>query len=145
MLSSPYPEPPIVSWRPAMTLAYLAAVGAGVWALSKPPVSYDIATWVGIAWGLALILGGGLNAFGMIAARYRFEWFGSWLLAFGLATYAVMSWNAALTETPGHGPRALILTGFALVVYSRGAQLSRIDKDAQDRKRREAGGGTDGG
>ena len=51
-----------------------------MWSLSKPPISYDVATWLGIAWSLALILGGGLNTLGMIAARYRFEWFGSWLL-----------------------------------------------------------------
>ena len=138
MLSSPYPLPPVLGWRPAVTLGYAATAAAGIIALSKPPVSYSTDTWVGIAWGLSLIIGGALAAGGTAFARYRFEWFGTFILAFGLATYAVMSWGQVIEAGIGHGPRALVLTGFALNCLARALLLGRIDKIAQEQKRSEA-------
>lgn len=144
MLSSPYPLPPVLGWRPAVTFGYAAASAAGVIALSKPPVSYTTDTWVGIAWGLSLIIGGALAAGGTAFGRYRFEWFGTFILAFGLATYAVMSWGQVVTQGVGHGPRALVLSAFALHCLARALLLGRIDKIAQEQKRTENGEGVGG-
>lgn len=144
MLSSPYPLPPVGGWRPAVTVGYAAAAAAGVLALSKPPVSYSMDTWVGIAWGLSLIIGGILAAGGTATSRYRFEWFGAFILAFGLATYAVMSWGQVIGQGAGHGPRALVLTAFALNCLARALLLGRIDKVAQQQKVSESERGTGG-
>lgn len=144
MLSSPYPLPPVSGWRPAVTVGYMAAAAAGAIALSKPPISYSMDTWVGIAWGVSLILGGALAAVGTAASRYRFEWFGAFILAFGLATYAVMSWGQVVSQGSGHGPRALVLSAFALNSLARALLLGRIDKIAQDQKVSENGEGEGG-
>ncbi|MGP5484966.1 hypothetical protein ACTXMZ_18520, partial [Brachybacterium alimentarium] len=85
--------------------------------------------------------GGLATSLGVITGRYRWEWFGSWAVAFGFVTYAVMSWNSVITESTGHGPRAMFITGFALITYARALFLRRVDQQAQNRRRREVADG----
>ena len=141
MRNSAYPDPPIPGWKLATVLGYLTFAGGGLWALVLPPISYDVDAWVRIAWGTATFAGGLATSLGVITGRYRWEWFGSWAVAFGFVTYAVMSWNSVITESTGHGPRAMFITGFALITYARALFLRRVDQQAQNQRRREVADG----
>lgn len=120
------------------TSAYLAVAVAGAWSLIHTPVSYSdtLPSWVTWLWSLSLIAGGLLCAIGVAAGMWRVEWIASWVLSFGVAVYAVLSWSVTL-DSPASGTRALILTAMTGIILARALLLSRMDRMARERRQAE--------
>lgn len=132
MLSSPYPVPPLRTYRAAMISGWAAATAAGVWVLIDPPLSYSgLSLGLTVAWGLMLAIGSGLVALGHVLRRYQIELPGLFLSLGGVVTYGYLSWVQTLTESPGSGPRACLLVLLACLIVSRITVLLHIDRQAR--------------
>lgn len=139
MLSSPYPVPALRTWRASMIAGWLAGVGAGVWVLVNPPVSYEgIGLALTTAWGLMLAVGSGLCAIGHALRRYQVEMPGLVLALGGIVVYGYLSWEQTLTTSPGSGPRALLLVLLAAWIVARARALMHIDR--QERRMKDLRG-----
>ena len=105
---------------------------AGAWVLIRPPVSYEgLGDVLTTAWGVLLTLGGALVAAGWAVRSYKIELPGIIPAMGGLAIYSILSWQAALGDSPGSGPRASIVTAVTLIALLRLAQLIRTSRDAR--------------
>lgn len=132
MLSSPYPIPPLRSWRVAMVTGWTAGIGAGAWVLASPPVSYEgIGLALTITWGIMLALGSALVAIGHLIQSYKIETPGLTLSLGGIVVYTYLSWEQVVTTSPGSGPRALLLVLLACLVVGRIRVLLHLDREAR--------------
>lgn len=132
MLSSPYPIPPLRTWRVAMVVGWIAGIGAGAWVLIYPPVSYQgIGLALTIIWGAMLVIGSALTALGHITRRYKIELPGLVLALGGVVIYDYLSWEQTLGTSPGSGPRALLLVLLACVLIARIRVLMYLDRQAR--------------
>lgn len=141
MLSSPYPVPPLLIYRAAMVLGWLAGVTAGTWVLVSPPKSYDA---IGLAltatWGAFLIVGSGLVVAGHARRKYKIEIPGLVLALGGVVIYCFLSWQQTLTDSPGSGPRACLLILLACLIVARIRVLMFVDREARKMAALRAGG-----
>ena len=132
MLSSPYPVPPLRIWQGAMVAGWSAGVAAGAWVLVRPPVSYE---GLGLAlttmWGLMLVIGSGLCVLAHLLQKYKLELPGLTLALGGIVIYAYLSWQQTLTDSPGSGPRALLLVLLACWMVARARVLIYLDRPAR--------------
>lgn len=130
MLSSPYPTPRLYARKAAMVLGWLAGVAAGVWVIVSPPLPYE---GLGLAlttlWGAMLALGSGLCVAAHLLRRYQVELPGLVLALGGVVIYGYLSWAATLTDSPGSGPRALLLALFASWIVARARAILHIDRE----------------
>lgn len=112
-----------------MVAGWLAGSAAGVWVLVSPPASYE---GLGLAlttmWGLMLAIGSGLCALAYVTQKYKLELPGLVLALGGIIIYAYLSWARALGDTPGSGPRALLLVLFASWIVARARVLIYLDR-----------------
>lgn len=132
MLSSPYPMPPLRTWRAAMVTGWAAGLIAGTWVLIDPPLSYEgIGLALTIMWGAMLAIGSGLTAIGHLAQRYKIELPGLVLALGGVVIYDYLSWVQTLTTSPGSGPRALLLIVLACMLIARIRVLLFLDRQAR--------------
>lgn len=132
MLSSPYPVPDLRIWRAAMVLGWAAGTAAGVWVLVSPPKSYDgLGLILTTMWGIMLAVGSLLVTIGHITRRYQVEIPGLVIALGGITLYAYLSWWQTLTDSPGSGPRALLLLLLAGFIVGRIRLLLRIDQIAR--------------
>lgn len=142
MLSSPYPVPPLRAWRAAMVTGWSAGVAAGAWVLIQPPVSYE---GIGLAlttmWGLMLVIGSGLCVLALVLQRYKIELPGLVLALGGVVIYGYLSWEQTLGESPGSGPRALLLVLLACWIIARARALTYMDQQARRMKELREGDG----
>ena len=126
------PYPPTLLERAGGAVVGLGVAAAGVWVLASPPVSYaGIGSMLTTAWGILLAVGGVLIAAGWAARSYKLELPGIFPAMGGLAIYAVLSWQATLTDSLGSGPRACLIAVGAVVALLRLAQLLRVSRDAR--------------
>ena len=142
MLSSPYPVPPLLTYRAAMVLGWLAGVTAGAWVLVSPPKSYDA---LGLAltatWGAFLIVGSALIVAGHAFRKYKIEIPGLVLALGGVSIYAFLSWQKTLDDSPGSGPRACLLVLLACLIVARIRVLMFADREARKIAELRMGGG----
>lgn len=140
MRSSPYPVPPLRVWQAAMVAGWLAGSAAGAWVLVSPPKSYE---GLGLAlttmWGLMLAVGSGLCALALTTQKYKLELPGLVLALGGIIIYAYLSWARALGDTPGSGPRALLLVLLACWIVARARVLIYLDRQARRLKELQEG------
>lgn len=119
-------------WRIGLILGGLLIAAAGAWVLIDPPQSYrGLGEALTTAWGTLLTLGGVVVSGAYWRRSYKVEMTAMPLIAGGLAVYSFLSWQATLGDSPGSGPRALILTAFAVVAAVRLVQLLRTSRDAR--------------
>ena len=65
MLSSPYPVPRLWSWTLVMMLGALQGLGAGLWVIVSPPVTYEgIGATLTLVWGVLIAVGSALVQIG---------------------------------------------------------------------------------
>lgn len=127
----PTPHPPL-SDRLGGVLIGLCVAAAGAWVLIDPPKSYEgLGSLLTTAWGILLVAGGLLVALGQGARSYKIELPGTILSLGGLAIYAFLSWQQTLGDSPGSGPRALLITAGALVAARILIGLVRTSRDAR--------------
>ncbi|UVY83783.1 hypothetical protein NLU66_16475 [Brachybacterium sp. NBEC-018] len=132
MLSSPYPVPNLRIWRTAMILGWLCGAAAGVWVLVDPPKSYQgIGLTLTIMWGIMLALGSAATALAHAIRSYQIEIPGLILALGGIVVYDYLSWQATFGDSPGSGPRALLLALLAFLVVGRIRMLLYIDREAR--------------
>lgn len=128
MPTSPYP----ISDRLGGIVVGLCIAAAGAWVLISPPVSYEgLGLILTAAWGALLAAGGLIVALGHARGSYKVELPGITLALGGLAIYAFLSWQATFGDSPGSGPRALLMTAGAVIAAARLAQLLRRSRDAR--------------
>lgn len=128
MLGSPLP----ISDRLGGVLIGLCVAAAGTWVLISPPLSYEgLGSMLTTAWGALLAAGGILVAVGQGARSYKIELPGTVLALGGLAIYAFLSWQQTFSDSPGSGPRALLMTAGALVAARVLIGLIRTSRDAR--------------
>lgn len=132
MLSSPYPVPDLKVYRAAMSLGWIAGVGAGAWVLAAPPVSYEgLGAFLTGLWGVFLAVGSAIVSISHAARKYKSEVPGLVLVLGGVFIYAYLSWEQALTTSPGSGPRACLLLVLAALIIARIRILMHIDRQAR--------------
>lgn len=135
MTSGVYPDPPIFAWRTMMALAYVLAAIAGVWSYVWPSQSYsDAQPLVMHLWSGSLLVGGVVCAVATITRFYPAELVAVWVLGFGIAVYAVLSWVVTM-EKLTNGTRALMLTFTLVLVLTRAFTLMSADAQARRRVR----------
>src|SRR5699024_9441995 len=84
-----------------------------------------------VSWVILLNMGGALAAAGWSVRSYKNELPGIIPAMGGLAISSILSWQAALGDSPGSGPRASIVTAVTLIALLRLAQLIRTSRDAR--------------
>ena len=132
MFSSPYPVPRYRTWGSVLIIGWTFGVAGGVWAMIRPPISYDgLTVGITILWGLLLIVGSATVLAGHLMRRHRVEMAGLWPTLGGVALYAYLSWQAALTDSPGTGPRACLMILLLCLVAARLQWLRRVEKRVQ--------------
>lgn len=132
MLSSPYPVPPLRTWRAAMTVGWAAGIGAGAWVIIDPPLSYEgIGLALTMVWGAMLAAGSLLATIGHLTQRYKLELPGLVLALGGVTIYDYLSWEQTVTTSPGSGPRALLLVVLASMLIARIRVLLYLDRQAR--------------
>lgn len=123
-----------------MVAGWAAAVGAGAWVLVRPPVSYE---GLGLAlttmWGLMLVVGSGLCVLAHLLQKYKLELPGLTLALGGIVIYAYLSWGQTLADSPGSGPRALLLVLLACWMIARARVLIYLDRQARRLKELQEG------
>lgn len=132
MLSSPYPVPRDPVWLALLLIGWGAGVGAGAWALVRPPSSYDgVTVWLTTLWGVLLLAGSAGVLAGHIMRRHRVELAGLWPALGGAVLYASLSWQATLTTSPGTGTRACLMILLSCLIAARIQWLRRVEKRVQ--------------
>lgn len=132
MLSSPYPVPRLASYRVVVTLGWLAGSAAGAWVIIDPPKSYEgIGLTLTATWGAFLVAGGALVAIGHAAHKYKIEIPGLLLSLGGVVIYDYLSWVQTFTDSPGSGPRALLLALLACLIMARLRVLWHVDREGR--------------
>lgn len=132
MLSSPYPVPPLATYRVFSVAGWAAGAASGLWVLISPPNSYEgLGTLLTIAWGVFLLAGSLLCTIGHAVRRYHLELPGLVLALGGVVIYDYLSWVATFTDSPGSGPRALLLALLATAIITRLRILLHIDRQAR--------------
>lgn len=138
MLSSPYPAPRLLSWTLVMVLGALQGLGAGLWVIISPPVSYEgLGATLTLIWGVLIAAGSALVLAGHIARVHQVEVPGLAFALGGMAIYVYLSWEQTLGTAPGSGPRALFLGQLGCFYLARLVLLLYIDFKARTRKSRE--------
>ena len=138
MLSSPYPVPPLWAWTLVMMLGALQGLGAGLWVIVSPPVSYEgIGATLTMVWGVLIAVGSALVLLGHAVRVHQIEVPGLAFALGGMAIYVYLSWEQTLGTAPGSGPRALFLGQLACFYLARLLLLLHIDFKARARKSRE--------
>ena len=139
MLSSPYPAPPMWSWTLVMVLGALQGLGAGLWVILSPPVSYvGLGATLTLVWGTLIAAGSALVLIGHASRVHQIEVPGLAFALGGMAIYVYLSWEQTLGTAPGSGPRALFLGQLGSFYLARLILLLYIDHKARARKSREA-------
>lgn len=143
MLSSPYPVPRLWSWTLVMMLGALQGLGAGLWVIVSPPVTYEgIGATLTLVWGVLIAVGSALVLLGHALRIHQVEVPGLAFALGGMAIYVYLSWEHTIGTSPGSGPRALFLGQLACFYLARLILLLYIDVKARARKSREVS--TDG-
>ena len=138
MLSSPYPVPPLWSWTLVMILGALQGLGAGLWVIISPPVSYEgIGATLTLIWGVLIAAGSALVLIGHLVRVHQVEVPGLAFALGGMAIYVYLSWEQTLGTSPGSGPRALFLGQLGTFYLARLILLLYVDLKARARKTRE--------
>ena len=138
MLSSPYPVPPLWSWTLVMILGALQGLGAGLWVILSPPVSYEgIGATLTLIWGVLIAAGSALALIGHLVRVHQVEVPGLAFALGGMAIYVYLSWEQTLGTSPGSGPRALFLGQLGTFYLARLILLLYVDLKARARKTRE--------
>ena len=138
MLSSPYPVPPLWSWTLVMILGALQGLGAGLWVILSPPVSYEgIGATLTLIWGVLITAGSALALIGHLVRVHQVEVPGLAFALGGMAIYVYLSWEQTLGTSPGSGPRALFLGQLGTFYLARLILLLYVDLKARARKTRE--------
>lgn len=138
MLSSPYPVPPLWSWTLVMILGALQGLGAGLWVIISPPVSYEgIGATLTLVWGVLIAAGSALVLIGHVVRVHQVEVPGLAFALGGMAIYVYLSWEQTLGTSPGSGPRALFLGQLGTFYLARLILLLYVDLKARARKSRE--------
>lgn len=139
MLSSPYPVPPLWSWTLVMVLGALQGLGAGLWVIVSPPVSYEgIGATLTLVWGVLIAAGSALVLIGHVVRVHQVEVPGLAFALGGMAIYVYLSWEQTLGTSPGSGPRALFLGQLGTFYLARLILLLYVDLKARARKDRGA-------
>lgn len=126
------PYPRRATERAAGALVGAGITVAGAWVLIRPPVSYEgLGDMLTTAWGVLLTIGGILVTAGWAARSYKIELPGIIPAMGGLAIYSILSWQAALGDSPGSGPRASIVTAVTIIALLRLVELVRTSRDAR--------------
>ena len=129
MRSSPYPVPRDPAWAAILCVGWGAGVGAGVWALVRPPLSYDgVTVWLTALWGALLLAGSAGILAGHIMRRHRVELAGLWPALGGTILYTTLSWQATLTDSPGTGTRACLMILLSCLIAARIRWLSLVER-----------------
>ena len=132
MLSSPYPVPLLASHKTVLVIGWLAGVAAGLWVIIDPPKSYEgLGLALTVAWGAFLAAGSALVAIGNASRKYKIELPGLVLALGGVTIYSYLSWVHTLTESPGSGPRALLLVLLACKIIARLRVLWHVDREGR--------------
>lgn len=138
MLSSPYPVPPLWAWTLVMMLGALQGLGAGLWVIVSPPVSYEgIGATLTLVWGVLIAAGSALVLIGHVVRVHQVEVPGLAFALGGMAIYIYLSWEQTLGTSPGSGPRALFLGQLGTFYLARLILLLYVDLKARARKSRE--------
>lgn len=132
MRSSPYPVPRDPVWLGILLVGWGAGVGAGAWALVRPPTSYDgVTVWLTTLWGALLLAGSAGALAGHVLRRHRMELAGLWPALGGAVLYAALSWQATLTDSPGTGTRACLMVLLSCLIAARIRWLRLVEKRVQ--------------
>ncbi len=138
MLSSPYPVPRLAAWTVPMVLGALQGLGAGAWVLLSPPRSYEgIGLALTFAWGAMLIVGSLLILVAHLIRVHQVELPGLAFALGGILTYVYLSWEQTFGDSPGSGPRALLLGWLLCFLLTRLVLLLYVDLKARARKDRQ--------
>src|SRR5699024_11777515 len=120
MLSSPYPVPRLWSWTLVMMLGALQGLGAGLWVIVSPPVTYEgIGATLTLVWGVLIAVGSALVLLGHIIRIHQVEVPGLAFALGGMAIYVYLSWEQTVGAAPGSGPRDLLLGQIACIYLDR--------------------------
>lgn len=126
------PYPPTRIERALGAIVGLGVAAAGAWVLISPPLSYQgLGLMLTTAWGILLAAGGISITTGWTGSSYKIELPGIVLAMGGLAIYAILSWQATLTDSLGSGPRACLIAVGAVIAVLRLAKLIRTSRDAR--------------
>lgn len=135
--SSPYARARSKTRTALFVVGWLACVALAPYILVFPPVSYEGLGLVASAgWGVIAGAGAALILIGNLRKAYLIEAPGVMLVTAGVAVYALLSWDQAITVSPGSGPRALLMITFltaflldrALELLEYHRTLKRIDR-----------------
>lgn len=137
MRETPYPVPPSIPWTAAMAVGYvlLAAAGALVLALLfVVPQGAEGIIVLGL-WG-GMVLPSSLSClFGVLRARYRFEWIGAWGIVMGTSIYLVVTvmgaFGLGLMPFLMSLPTVLFFIYAVTMTLGRAIQLSIVDYRAR--------------
>lgn len=103
-----------------------------MWALVRPPTSYDgVTVWLTTLWGALLLAGSAGVLAGHVMRRHRMELAGLWPALGGAVLYAALSWQATLTDSPGTGTRACLMVLLSCLIAARIRWLRRVEKRVQ--------------
>ena len=103
-----------------------------MWALVRPPTSYDgVTVWLTTLWGALLLAGSAGVLAGHVMRRHRVELAGLWPALGGAILYAALSWQATLADSPGTGTRACLMVLLSCLIAARIRWLRRVEKRGQ--------------
>lgn len=132
MLGPPYPMPKLASYKLFVVAGWLAGIAAGLWVIIAPPKSYEgIGLTLTATWGAFLVAGGALVAIGHAAHKYKIEIPGLLLSLGGVVIYDYLSWAQTFTDSPGSGPRALLLALLVCLIMARLRVLWHVDREGR--------------
>ena len=115
-----------------MVVGWAAGMGAGAWVWLSPPKSYDaLSLTLTAGWGAFLFVGSLLVMCAHAFRKYKIEIPGLVLALGGVVIYDYLSWEQALTSSPGSGPRACLLLTLAALLVARIRILRHIDRQAR--------------
>ena len=135
MLSSPYPLQRLLPWTIPVILGALQGLAAGLWVVVSPPRSYEgIGLALTFAWGLMLIVGSLLILIAHLIRVHQVELPGLAFALGGILTYVYLSWDQTIGDSPGSGPRALLLGWLLCFLLTRLVLLVHADVKARARK-----------
>ena len=98
---------------------------SGVAVLIFPPSSAELVIGfrLSIIWGVLLIIGGTLAAYGVASDNVYVEIPATWVIAAGLAFYIVGSWSIAIGGAPARISGAFVSLAFLSAYLSRSFEL----------------------
>lgn len=124
MHSLPYPLQRSKRSLLLLILGWLFGALVAPYILVFPPVSYEgFGLVASVGWGV--MFGGGaiLMLVGQLLRSYLPEAVGVMFTTSGILVYALLSWEQAITTSPGSGTRALLVSMLFCWLLHRGDQL----------------------